>query len=415
MTTIDHNPSSVADSDGAASQASSNTPVSVDSEIQPTPGALSMKNQVLKLIEPWRDNADEEPPFTAGELMVIFLVLHDFEPQTLKTIHEENLLTFKFHGQAACEAYVRHQSSKNRTSASRFFYTLEDLTDALYNTLKTFECPLTRTSDGDDDTYGVKYTISPSLARLYLRDHLDPTRQSVFHFMGLPAELREKIYKMLLVFPQPGLTHADRPQQEVKREPSLSKLGLTSHAHKEESPRPYLQETVHNSIAIEPLKKVLAILGVSRQIRDEALPIFYGRNAFQFASIEHLWQASRKMTHQTLDRIQELHIVVDGRWYRKHSTKAFRNLSPKKLMLVVPIGSDFYYYCCGTHTERGPLTPSQLTKVDGMSELWDIVAIAKRAKHLEIQGPGFLGDWLREKIDSTEKAPEFRDETSNVY
>ncbi|KAM3417167.1 hypothetical protein BST61_g5429 [Cercospora zeina] len=47
----------------------------------------------------------------------------------------------------------------------------------------------------------VLFRLVPNAARVYLRRGLEPSRKSYFDFMGLPAELRIKIYRMLVVFP----------------------------------------------------------------------------------------------------------------------------------------------------------------------------------------------------------------------
>ncbi|GIZ47317.1 hypothetical protein CKM354_001041200 [Cercospora kikuchii] len=282
---------------------------------------------------------------------------------------------------------------------------LEDVIDGFQNAMKDFELPLTFVVGTGEEAGMDLYTITSGAARAYLRDRLTPPRQGTFNFMGLPSELREKILKMLLVFPKPALTIGDRGTGSSSSE--SRKLGLLSREDQVEPAYGTLFSGQHNRIVVEPLEKTLALLGVSKQMRDEALPLFYGQNKFRFGSLDHLRTAITKMTYKTIKNIQDIRIVMQDHSSSRRSLQGYRQLSPKNLVLLVPLHSSFWHFCTGSNEwESKTPTEAQLEKLDPLAELWDIVAVARRTKHLEIQGPGFLGDWLRQKIDSEEEMPE---------
>ncbi|KAM3417165.1 hypothetical protein BST61_g5427 [Cercospora zeina] len=401
MATLNHDASKSIESEATDASTSSIASTSTSLRLQPTPELRPLKEELLELIGQWRDNTDTEPPFTAGELIVIVLVLNDLESQSRSKIYREILSTFKYYGVAAWRAYANALSAQEDMGDSDSPH-LEDAVGGFHDSMRDFELPMTSVmQDG-----GEVYTIDGPAARVYLRKHLEPPRQGVFNFMGLPAELRESVLKMLLVFPKPALT-LDHGFGDLSQ---VAKLGLLSREDKADPTYGTVSRPSHTKILAEPLEKTLAVLGVSNQMRDEALPIFYGQNAFRFGSLEHLRTAVKKMTGETLEQIQDLRIVMDDHSVTRRSLKAYRLLSPKKLVLALPADSSFWIGCCGGFRPESLATADDFARLDVLAELWDIVALAKRAEHFEMQGTGFLGRWLREKVDSTAGAPYFAED-----
>ncbi|GIZ47316.1 hypothetical protein CKM354_001041100 [Cercospora kikuchii] len=95
LSVMDVRPSNAVELKGVAMPASRIGPVSIKLKFQPTAKLRPLKEEVLELIEPWRDDADNPPPFTAGELIVIILVLNDLLALRRKEIHAEILAAFQ--------------------------------------------------------------------------------------------------------------------------------------------------------------------------------------------------------------------------------------------------------------------------------------------------------------------------------
>lgn len=407
-------PSNVVESDGVAMTASRIGPVPIKLKFQPTARLRPLKEEVLELIEPWRDEADNPPPFTAGELIVMTLVLNDLPALQRKEIHAEILAAFQYYGVAAMVEYSIILDAQLNSPTAPIGVRLEDVVDGFQTAMKDFELPLTSVVGTGDEAGMDLYTTTSGAARVYLRDRLSPPRQGTFNFMGLPTEIREKILKMLLVFPKPALTVGNRDTSGSRTE-SL-KLGLLSREDKVEPAYGTMLTAQHHQIAVEPHKKTLALLGVSHQMRDEALPVFYRQNNFRFGSLDHLRKAIKNMTFETIEQIQDIRVVMSDHCSSRRSLPGYRQLSPKNLILLVPLYTSFGYFCSGSD-EWDSTTPSetQLEKLNSLAELWDIVAVAKRAKHLSIQGAGFLGGWLREKIDSNDEMPKFTEDDNRNH
>ncbi|CAK1366334.1 unnamed protein product [Cercospora beticola] len=324
---------------------------------RPTPQPRSLKDEILELIQPWR-YSNEKPPFTTGELIVMMLVISGIAMR-LEDIEIHILSTFD---------YYNHQAVR---------------TQAL--------------------------SVTTGAARLYFRNRLEPARKGVFCFMQLPAELREKIYKMLLVYPKSGVALARFEQENMDLEehrlgvPSFEDMEYPNYGTKHD-------RVAVNGITVGSPTNILTILRVSRQIRSEALPIFYGQNSFHFDSLPLLIRALRVMTEETAQHIQDLRIVVSDCGLDQPETelrelsKSTLKLSPKKLMLIVHY-YDFWKYCGGegyaSDWKTSP-APAEMHKLDGRNGLGGLVTLAKSVDHLRIVGDGFLRAWLEEKTVKSE-------------
>ncbi|KAM3417479.1 hypothetical protein BST61_g5723 [Cercospora zeina] len=229
--------------------------------------------------------------------------------------------------------------------------------------------------------------------------------------MQLPPELREPIYKMLLIFPKPGLARAGRNIADYMYRELRNRLGVRSRDDSNwKLPELQLSGSYPPGveIAVESLAKTLAGLGVSEQIRHEALPVFYGCNTFQFASLDLLLGALQMMSHETKKQIRDLRVVVEC--YEPNRTsyqlQEFDELLPElcleNFVLICLQRTGFWTFCCGSGAEDRPASASETSRLDSIEGLGALVALAKRAKHLEISGDGFMGVWLREKITASD-------------
>ncbi|MCJ1301750.1 hypothetical protein MMC08_004551 [Hypocenomyce scalaris] len=102
-----------------------------------------------------------------------------------------------------------------------------------------------------------------------------------FHFLRLPAEIRNKIYRLALVQPQPIELW---PTNEVAFAEDFDIIP------EEDATPEHSAELVKAAFNHVRSNSVVAILRVSKMIYKEATPIFYGENEFRF-SMDLGWMA----------------------------------------------------------------------------------------------------------------------------
>lgn len=371
------------------------------SQFQPTGVVRPLKEEVLEAIAPWRDSINK-PPFSTGELIVITLVVGDLKPQSMHDIHVEILSAFKYYSRAVVASYVSHleeQAKDTYDPDDRLEPILGDLNAAI----RDFDTPLSCVHDTTKNLD--RYTISAGAARVFLRKHLEPPREGVFDFLGLPAELREKIYKMVLVFPKPGLRYWEGPDLQYDDEDArVTELGLLSRDDVEPPTYDGSSKLPENNIRVKGLASDLALLGTSREIRQEALHIFYGRNSFHFESPWDLPWVLGKLTQDTLQHFGEIRIAMDS--CDPHESRAFRrfyHMSLKKLVVIAPNNDRFWNFLSLHGSVRGPPPPIDSSMLEEHYCLGPLLSLAKRAKNFEIQGDGKVGKWLRNKVEESRR------------
>ncbi|PPJ51086.1 hypothetical protein CBER1_07903 [Cercospora berteroae] len=363
---------------------------------EPTIEPRPLKEQVLEIVGPWRDSTDE-PPFTTGELIVITLVIGDFEPRSMHQIQMGILAAFKYYSRMALDVYVHHLD-RQAIDTDESYYALDHVLDGFYEAMKDFETPLTCTHDAEKDLD--RYTISSCAARLYLHNHLQSPRDGVFDFMGLSAELREKVYKMLLVSPKPGLRYWEGPDVQDGYDERAVRLGLLSRADTEAPIYDDSSALPENNIIVGSLTKTLALLSVSKKVRQEALHVFYGRNSFHFDSLYNFPEVLETIAEDTLKQIGVLRVMVDRcRRSDDWPFQAVAHLSLKALVVVTPD----HVYSRFDESMPGFMANMETIMQDERECLAFVLSLAKRAKNLEIQGSGVVGAFLREKLKESKK------------
>lgn len=235
-----------------------------------------LRQEVLTLVAPYEGKL-EEPPFSTPELVVISAVCWDHSTKFM--ILNGVLSNFPYFGRMAISEYVSTQ-----------FYWLDNETPKPDEVVPGF-----------DDAFGVYYLpfaaadgqnaivpfltedepqkirVRPRAARVFLRDLLEPERKGTLPFLELPAELRNAIYEMLFTFPAEGIAVAQRTCDALP--------GLLVHRRREDEFVPHRVEYLdfgsnQGELLIDQDTLWFEILRVNRQIREEALPLFYGLNHF---------------------------------------------------------------------------------------------------------------------------------------
>lgn len=410
MATPNHNVPSTVESAVTAVTVTPSPSVATGLRFRPIAPLRPSKDEVTDVLSPWENKLDE-PPYTVGEMIAMVLVMLDLEPQTVQSIHLQILFRFKYYTFEALEEFTTQINGQERRGYDWRGDTaphLAPILPSIYRTMKHFDLPLTRVpaDEEDEDITKDKFTMSSDAARSYLRNVLEPPRQGTFDFMALPAELREKIYKMLLVYPKPGFTLADHRIWRGNECEYLHQLGLLSRdavdvtAYPDSPDDQESSDTPEDEVPVERLNKMLAILSVSKQIHHEALPVFYGQNSFHFGSVGFFLMTLETMEPGTIQQITDVRVSMDyhglymqtpfGSWI----VEQLSHLSPKKLMLVAKGRSDFYV--------RSFAKECGGSRLDEMTRLESLIALAKRAGHVEIRDDGFFGDLLREGIAKLE-------------
>ncbi|PIA91844.1 hypothetical protein CB0940_09489 [Cercospora beticola] len=364
-----------------------------------------LKDEVLELLLPWRGRKDK-PPFTLGQMIVMILVIGDLGPWSVERIHIMILQQFDYYGE---DALVEFVTQLNAEKSIEYNYASDDnvrmygVIGDIYRTVQHFDLPLTRIPADQDhpDVTKDKFTISNAAARCFLRELLEPPRQGAFDFMGLPPELREKIYKMVMVYPKPGFTRA---RHVIFRNPDVEFLDKTMLRPRDDADVPTFQasaETIANYTPVEKLTTTLGLLRVSKQVHHEALPVFYGQNGFRFGTLYYLLDALQLMSRETIQQVRDVRVVVKyvdlSRDIRPTPVK-LSYLSPVNLVLIVPRDNPSWEQTFTSESKEMGFAYGR--------KLRCLIDLAQRAGHVEVKGDGVFGDWLRKEIETSQKAVE---------
>ncbi|PPJ50751.1 hypothetical protein CBER1_08125 [Cercospora berteroae] len=326
---------------------------------RPTPQPRPLGEVVLELIEPWRESSDS-PPFSKEELIVIALIVLDEGAVTIERIQYKIYRTFDHYCDQALSEYMSGSSGWFR-SYSHPTAKLEQLKSVLSHATDDFDMPITRSVHEEQEVFEVIWNA----ARVYLRRWLGPPRKGTFDFLGLPAELREK---MLMVFPESILRYKGR-----------AKITDTS------------DDTV---LVAEKLSDTCAILRVCKTIHYEALPVFYDNNILEFDFAYLLFKSLKYTSPETRREIRNLYVAIrPGDGDRDIVLRSLPEVPLASLVLRVHprfVGAlhlEYHYHHC---LDTGKFEAAPLLQ-------W-IVTLASRAVHVQIVGDGYLEKWLVEEI-----------------
>ncbi|CAK1366331.1 unnamed protein product [Cercospora beticola] len=371
----------------------------------PTEEPTPLCEEVATLIEPWLKtdaefwyDTDSEPPFTTGQLIVFAFVMSNKEKMTRNEVHRWILRTFQYYRDIAIDEYTQAAAEFHEDGEPAGF---DDSPGDFFDAMRSFDLPLVKRTYHSYN--GADLQISFSAARAYLCQCLEPPREGTFKFMALPAELREKVYKMLLVYPEPGLSRtSDYPFPRQLLHPSERLVPDPTSLEEKEQYR----ESV---LLLPPMHEALSVLRVSKQICHEALPVFYGLNKFHFGCLPTLYHGLRNRGEDVLKQIRYLHITMDlDAWERFWDKKLpglgkmLDSIIPRKLVFSLPKRKDFERLCqrAVSGTDDTSVILSKLDEVDGLG---CFVALAQRAESVEWQGDGIFKTWVVGKLEGAEE------------
>lgn len=171
------------------------------------------------------------------------------------------------------------------------------------------------------DMVQVKFKITPSSARAYLRNLLTTEREGTFDFLGLPPELRLEIYEYVLTYS--GL-YKPSPKHDSGY---TSQLVPLASAHEPDVSSLYRNYGDKNCIGclqvinLPPMQEILALVTVNRQIYSEAMPVFYAVNHFYVQKISGLNHFVRNLSKERLRHVTS--ITFDYRHDTAKEVQAF--------------------------------------------------------------------------------------------
>ena len=193
-------------------------------------------------------------------------------------------------------ALVKRSFEFYRNTDSTLFDRLYGL---LYSRFAMFEGPATKNFDWGS------WQVCDGEARVYLEHTLCQERSGTFPFLDLPAELRNKIYDMVLQYPVSGILLAPHePQTFYTTTKDLSTPFST-------------EKSVHqlrwrlSKLYEQPIQKSLSLLLVNKQTFTEAFPSFYRNNVFHFRTTQHAYEVLQRMPSYRRQHISQLAVHYD--------------------------------------------------------------------------------------------------------
>ncbi|CAK1367830.1 unnamed protein product [Cercospora beticola] len=374
-------------------------------EVEPmentTSKIMELRDEISDLIAPRRDSA-ERPPFTTGELSVFALIYSDY-PLRADDIHLWILNTFTYYKDRALRSFVR--------CTGKQFGHCSEVVNGFPRDLREFDLPVHITSRADHYEYG----IATGPARVYLGRWLEPARQGTFRFLDLSAELRNKIYELVLKISDDGL-HQDyqfdcTSELQLLREEWLP-LQLAQHDFDEEEPSetiiddPFYGKQNEFILHLGPSSKLLALLCTCKQIRQEASPVFYGANTFRFgpASMD---SALQQLSADTKKQIRSVNIALDTRRFQANHLGTLgvrlQSLDLTHLNLTLDHRNWFHNYNLDRKNRSVLLLSPPVRTFSLVNDLKPFIDLARRAKKVtffEMNGQGFE-DFVREMLRET--------------
>ncbi|PPJ52653.1 hypothetical protein CBER1_10867 [Cercospora berteroae] len=373
----------------------------VESVENTTSKVMDLRKEISDLIAPWRESA-EKPPFTTGELSVFALVYSDY-PLRADDIHLWILNAFNYYKDRALRSFVRCCTSEQHSGCS-------EVVDDFPRDLREFDLPVhVMCYDPDGPCL---YGIATGAARVYLRRWLEPARHGTFRFLDLSAELRNRVYELVLKISDDGLNHdwqfdCTYELQLVREDRLPRQLAVDGVAGEETTTDdPFYGRETDFILHLGPSSKLLALLCTCKQIRQEASSIFYGAKTFRFGP-ESMHFTLQELSSDTKEQIRSVNIALDTRKYQaKRFGRLGRWLQPlalERLKLTLDHRHWFHNYNLGRNNRLPQQQLPPVSSFSGVDELKPFIDLARRAKEVtffEMNARGFE-DYVREQLRET--------------
>ncbi|KAI7534983.1 hypothetical protein KC331_g12270 [Hortaea werneckii] len=262
----------------------------------------SLRNEVQEVIRPYT-TADEEPPFSGGELIVMALVDTDEETLPKDRILRWIINTFKYyHDVFVDKAFQALEPDLNFGIGSD-----EAVLVNIAEAFTEYEVPICESRVMGEKRDPKFWSVTTQAARLYLRHWLEPEREGIFPFLELSPEIRNNIYELLFTFPSSGV-HVQESKDGDKE--GFDVYFLQRIDEPGPSSRKWSDSLVKGSqfIIKKSMDDILVLLYVNRQVYEEAMPLFYMLNMFHFDSYSvELHKLVWPMPTSRFEHLHELH------------------------------------------------------------------------------------------------------------
>ncbi|KAF2159194.1 hypothetical protein M409DRAFT_61017 [Zasmidium cellare ATCC 36951] len=247
---------------------------------------LNLKQQIDALVATHQN--DQPPPFTSPELIIMAIIVSKNEFCNKHEILDWVEDTFPYWAKLARngETTGNEDHAAFRPGDDAVHYMEQEFLD----TLRAHELPLNQNSS--------HYAVRTDAAQIFLRRWLDPPRKGTFHFLDLPAELRNRIYELVLIFPNSRI--------ELRR-------GIGSHGPIDlfATERDTAGTGTEGQHPILKPNEILNIALVNRQLAKETIPIFYGANQLSFSQGSAIASFVKITSPRRLRLIKQIEISVD--------------------------------------------------------------------------------------------------------
>ncbi|GIZ49305.1 hypothetical protein CKM354_001233700 [Cercospora kikuchii] len=355
----------------------------VTPKTSPTSIVVSFREEISEVIAPWRYST-EKPPFTVGE-MAVFAIIQDGNDKrcwstkgvhrlSVKNVQAWILRTFSYYNELAIKA-VAHHAMKQRHSS--YSVTLKEIVEGFPENLRDFDLPVfVKAYESHRHWANCKYSITSNAARVYLRRWLEPARHGIFRFLDLAPELRNRIYEVVLRFPDAGINLTRTGQLQIFRLDDMQRSALD----------PYWASDSDVFITHHSPSEILALLRTCKKIHREASSVFYGVNSFRFETLKCLPSALLVMPPSTQMQVVNLHIRLETSDetfnYMILAGQLLGQLSPKRLKFTF----EPRHWLC-TYDRKRRSGRHDLPHVDTfemVEELKPFIDLARRAEVVEI-------------------------------
>lgn len=305
-------------------------------DLEPILGARQpLKEEIQKFIAEHGNDDFQSAPFMPADLVVMAILDSD-----TKWVSQARILRWIVDNFFCYRKFLLDTMEEEFECGSGNLDLLEALdykpTPTLAQAFASHDIPLIDAFD----SYGIPiHTVDINPARLYLSGclNLDSDREGAFPFLDLPAELRNRIYEMVLIYPRSTVAVTLRSSGGASDDIKLSAI-------ERDSGNPYFGEG-EQRYDIEDPSEIMNLAFVCEQIARETIPILYvpqtaytcqlramrhlltlyfscssyGGNTFQFSRILFLKKFIDIVPDSRLRFLKKLDITIE--FYRVMSTQ----------------------------------------------------------------------------------------------
>ncbi|KAI7221393.1 hypothetical protein KC340_g9236 [Hortaea werneckii] len=234
----------------------------------------SLRNEVQEVIRPYT-TADEEPPFSGGELIVMSLVDTDEESLPKDRILRWIVNTFKYYRDVFLDKAFQNLGPDFVFYDGSDGVVFEDIPKAFTE----YELSIRESQVMVEKRSASHWSVTTQAARVYLRRWLEPEREGIFPFLDVPPEIRNNIYELIFTFPSSGI-HV----QEADERKGFDVFFLQRIDEPGPCGRKWSDSLFQGNpfVIKKSMNDILAPLCVNRQVYKEAMPLFYLLNTFHF-------------------------------------------------------------------------------------------------------------------------------------